>query len=77
MQSAPGAALPPQCSAEGLLKTHGPRVCLQGNPPLACGVQALPLHSRTVGLGDLEATLRELAAGSADVKVLVDPRRDA
>lgn len=40
-------------------------------------VQALPLHTRTVGLGDLEATLRELAAGSADVKVLVDPRRDA
>jgi (R,R)-butanediol dehydrogenase/meso-butanediol dehydrogenase/diacetyl reductase len=40
-------------------------------------VRARPLHSRTVGLGELEATLRQLAAGSADVKVLVDPRRDA
>lgn len=39
-------------------------------------VQALPLHSRTVGLGELAATLRELATGSADVKVLVDPRRN-
>ncbi|MGY1616135.1 zinc-binding dehydrogenase [Geodermatophilus sp. SYSU D00691] len=39
-------------------------------------VRALPLHSRTVALDDLEATLRSLAAGpSADVKVLVDPRR--
>jgi (R,R)-butanediol dehydrogenase/meso-butanediol dehydrogenase/diacetyl reductase len=39
-------------------------------------VKVGPLHSRTVGLGDLEATLRTLAAGpSDDVKVLVDPRR--
>jgi threonine dehydrogenase-like Zn-dependent dehydrogenase len=38
-------------------------------------VRATPLHSRTVALDDLEATLRDLAAGtSADVKVLVDPR---
>ena len=38
-------------------------------------VRALPLHSRTVGLDQLEATLRELAAGgSDDIKVLVDPR---
>lgn len=39
-------------------------------------VRVRPLHSRTVGLDDLEATLRTLAAGpSADVKVLVDPLR--
>ena len=39
-------------------------------------VQAQPLHSRTVGLSDLEATLRGLSAGpSDDIKVLVDPRR--
>jgi (R,R)-butanediol dehydrogenase/meso-butanediol dehydrogenase/diacetyl reductase len=39
-------------------------------------VQAQPLHSRTVGLTDLEATLRRLSAGpSDDIKVLVDPRR--
>jgi (R,R)-butanediol dehydrogenase/meso-butanediol dehydrogenase/diacetyl reductase len=38
-------------------------------------VRALPLHSRTVPLADLEATLRELAGGAAaDIKVLVDPR---
>jgi (R,R)-butanediol dehydrogenase/meso-butanediol dehydrogenase/diacetyl reductase len=38
-------------------------------------VRATPLHSRTVALDDLEATLRDLAAGtSADVKVVVDPR---
>ena len=38
-------------------------------------VRAAPLHSRTVALDDLEATLRTLAAASsADVKVLVDPR---
>jgi (R,R)-butanediol dehydrogenase/meso-butanediol dehydrogenase/diacetyl reductase len=38
-------------------------------------VQAAPLHSRTVALEDLEATLRSLSAGSSDdVKVLVDPR---
>jgi (R,R)-butanediol dehydrogenase/meso-butanediol dehydrogenase/diacetyl reductase len=41
-------------------------------------VRALPLHSRTVDLADLEPTLRELASGSADdVKVLVDPRGTA
>jgi (R,R)-butanediol dehydrogenase/meso-butanediol dehydrogenase/diacetyl reductase len=39
-------------------------------------VKAAPLHSRTVALDDLEATLRVLAAGpSDDIKVLVDPRR--
>jgi (R,R)-butanediol dehydrogenase/meso-butanediol dehydrogenase/diacetyl reductase len=38
-------------------------------------VEAAPLHSRTVGLDDLEATLRGLSAGpTEDVKVLVDPR---
>jgi (R,R)-butanediol dehydrogenase/meso-butanediol dehydrogenase/diacetyl reductase len=38
-------------------------------------VRAAPLHSRTVPLDDLEATLRSLSAGpSEDVKVLVDPR---
>jgi (R,R)-butanediol dehydrogenase / meso-butanediol dehydrogenase / diacetyl reductase len=38
-------------------------------------VRAAPLHSRTVGLGNLEATLRTLAGTpAADVKVLVDPR---
>ena len=38
-------------------------------------VKAAPLHSRTVPLDDLEATLRSLSAGpSDDVKVLVDPR---
>jgi (R,R)-butanediol dehydrogenase/meso-butanediol dehydrogenase/diacetyl reductase len=43
-------------------------------------VRALPLLSRTVGLADLEPTLRELATGAtSDVKVLVDvqsPPRD-
>jgi (R,R)-butanediol dehydrogenase/meso-butanediol dehydrogenase/diacetyl reductase len=39
-------------------------------------VEVAPLHSRTVGLGELEPTLRALSAGvSDDVKVLVDPRR--
>jgi (R,R)-butanediol dehydrogenase/meso-butanediol dehydrogenase/diacetyl reductase len=39
-------------------------------------VQAQPLHSRTVRLDELEATLRGLSAGpSDDIKVLVDPRR--
>jgi (R,R)-butanediol dehydrogenase/meso-butanediol dehydrogenase/diacetyl reductase len=39
-------------------------------------VQAQPLHSRTVRLTDLEATLRGQSAGpSDDIKVLVDPRR--
>ena len=32
------------------------------------------LHSRTIGLSDLEATLDDLASGSGtDMKVLVDP----
>ena len=35
-----------------------------------------PLHSSTVGLGDLFSTLADLASGtSAQTKVLVDPRR--
>jgi (R,R)-butanediol dehydrogenase / meso-butanediol dehydrogenase / diacetyl reductase len=39
-------------------------------------VQAQPLHSRTVRLDELEATLRGLSAGpSDDIKILVDPRR--
>jgi (R,R)-butanediol dehydrogenase/meso-butanediol dehydrogenase/diacetyl reductase len=39
-------------------------------------VRAEPLHSRTVRLDELEATLRGLSAGpSDDIKVLVDPRR--
>jgi (R,R)-butanediol dehydrogenase / meso-butanediol dehydrogenase / diacetyl reductase len=39
-------------------------------------VRAQPLHSRTVRLDELEATLRGLSAGpSGDIKVLVDPRR--
>ncbi len=39
-------------------------------------VQAQPLHSRTVRLDELEATLRGLSSGpSGDIKVLVDPRR--
>ena len=39
-------------------------------------VQARPLHSRTVRLTDLQATLSGLSAGpSDDIKVLVDPRR--
>jgi len=38
-------------------------------------VKAAPLHTRTVPLDQLEATLRSLAAGpSEDIKVLVDPR---
>jgi len=38
-------------------------------------VRAKPLHTRTIGLNDLQPTLQALAAGtSADVKVLVDPR---
>jgi (R,R)-butanediol dehydrogenase / meso-butanediol dehydrogenase / diacetyl reductase len=38
-------------------------------------VKATPLHSRTVPLTELEATLRELSAGTSDdIKVLVDPR---
>jgi len=41
-------------------------------------VRAQPLHSRTVRLDELEATLRGLSAGpSDDIKVLVDPRRPA
>ncbi|HEU5265402.1 MAG TPA: hypothetical protein VFU35_01835, partial [Jatrophihabitans sp.] len=39
-------------------------------------VRALPLHSRTVALAELEATLRQLATGTgSDMKVLVDPRQ--
>jgi (R,R)-butanediol dehydrogenase / meso-butanediol dehydrogenase / diacetyl reductase len=39
-------------------------------------VRAQPLHSRTVRLDELEATLTGLSAGpSDDIKVLVDPRR--
>jgi (R,R)-butanediol dehydrogenase/meso-butanediol dehydrogenase/diacetyl reductase len=39
-------------------------------------VLAEPLHSRTVGLDELEVTLRGLSAGpSDDIKILVDPRR--
>lgn len=38
-------------------------------------VRAEPLHTRTVGLSQLEAAMAELANGVArDVKVLVDPR---
>lgn len=38
-------------------------------------VRTAPLHTRTIGLADLQATLEVLAAGgSDDVKVLVDPR---
>lgn len=38
-------------------------------------VQAQPLHSRTVPLAELEATLQRLCAGPSDeIKVLVDPR---
>jgi (R,R)-butanediol dehydrogenase/meso-butanediol dehydrogenase/diacetyl reductase len=41
-------------------------------------VRAAPLHTRTIGLDALGATLEELAAGlSDDIKVLVDPRRTA
>ena len=39
-------------------------------------VRADRLHSRTVGMSELEAPMGELAAGSpTDVKVLLDPRR--
>jgi threonine dehydrogenase-like Zn-dependent dehydrogenase len=39
-------------------------------------VRADPLHTRTVGLSELDAAMAELASGPArDVKVLVDPRR--
>jgi len=38
-------------------------------------VQARPLHSSTVPLAELEATLQRLSAGPSDeIKVLVDPR---
>ena len=38
-------------------------------------VRVKPLHTRTIGLADLESTMQELASGhSTDVKVLVDPR---
>jgi len=39
-------------------------------------VRVLPLHTGTVGLGELPATLQHLAAGAVDdIKVLVDPWR--
>lgn len=39
-------------------------------------VRVEPLHTRTVGLADLEAALGDLASGlSTETKVLVDPRR--
>jgi (R,R)-butanediol dehydrogenase/meso-butanediol dehydrogenase/diacetyl reductase len=39
-------------------------------------VRVMPLHTRTVCLDELPATLRDLATGAMeDVKVLVDPRR--
>lgn len=39
-------------------------------------VRVAPLHTRTVGLSELDDALRQPATGdSADVKVLVDPRR--
>ena len=41
-------------------------------------VRVRPLHTRTVGLADLEPTMQDLATGrSTDVKVLVDPRTEA
>jgi threonine dehydrogenase-like Zn-dependent dehydrogenase len=33
-----------------------------------------PLHTRTVGLADLDAAFRSLLANEDDVKILVDPR---
>jgi (R,R)-butanediol dehydrogenase/meso-butanediol dehydrogenase/diacetyl reductase len=39
-------------------------------------VRTEPLHTRTIGLGELDAVVAELAAGDAqDTKVLVDPRQ--
>jgi hypothetical protein len=35
-----------------------------------------PLHSRTIGLGGLDAAFRSLLANEGDVKILVDPRMD-
>jgi threonine dehydrogenase-like Zn-dependent dehydrogenase len=41
-------------------------------------ITADPLHTRTVSFDRLEATLRELSAGTSDdIKVLVDPRAAA
>ncbi len=40
-------------------------------------IRVTPLHTRTVGLGQLEDTLRDLAGSRTDdIKVLVDPRGD-
>ena len=33
-----------------------------------------PLHTRTVGLADLDGAFRSLLANEGDVKILVDPR---
>jgi (R,R)-butanediol dehydrogenase/meso-butanediol dehydrogenase/diacetyl reductase len=39
-------------------------------------VRVAPMHTRTVGLHELQPVLQALADGSSqDVKVLVDPRR--
>jgi (R,R)-butanediol dehydrogenase/meso-butanediol dehydrogenase/diacetyl reductase len=38
-------------------------------------LQAAPLHARTVGLGDVGDAIADLAGGSDDAKILVDPRR--
>ena len=45
---------------------------------LATGaVDVAPLHTATVGLGDLDTAMADMASGStADLKVLVDPRAD-
>jgi (R,R)-butanediol dehydrogenase/meso-butanediol dehydrogenase/diacetyl reductase len=37
-------------------------------------IQVAPLHTRTVGLGELAIAFRDLAAHPAEVKILVDPR---
>ena len=38
-------------------------------------VQLEPLHARTVGLGEVGQAIADLAGGSDDAKILVDPRR--
>jgi (R,R)-butanediol dehydrogenase / meso-butanediol dehydrogenase / diacetyl reductase len=41
-------------------------------------VRAKPLHTRTVGLDDLESALRDLATvATDDIKILVDPAASA
>ena len=37
-------------------------------------VRAEPIHTGTVGLGELEAAIQGLAAGRPDTKILLDPR---